>query len=345
MSEELNINNLSMGALSPDEAAKVFGVEEPQRDEFEIDLTEELPEPRFIIKSQGNGAMPRGDIQAIKAKSKSGKTYAASILAAVVLGAKFANLEPTESNASVIFFDTEQNKLNTCKVVRRIHTLLNWDIKLNNPRLKCYALRRMELDKRQAYIKNKVEAVKPALVIIDGVADLIANFNDIEESSAVIDWLMKLSADNDCAILNVLHENKSKEDTGMKGHLGTLLLQKASDVFQCSKANGVFNVTETDSRNLAIEDFSFAIDGHGLPFPAQNIADVKQDEMKLKVRNILGDVFKTSSELGYNELASAYALHGACGIATAKRHIGLAKDWKLIEVGDSNKYRLVSGIT
>lgn len=338
----IDMEELNKGALTPEEAAKIFNIK-PQRDEWEIDLSKNYPEPRFIIKSQGSGILPRGDIQAIKAKSKSGKTFAASIMAAVVLGAKFGNLEAAESNASVVYFDTEQNALNSAKILRRVHTLLGWDTKVNNPRLKCFALRRMEMSKRQAYIKTKVEALRPTLVIIDGIADLIANFNDIDESSAVIEWLMKLSADNDCAILNILHENKSKEDSGMKGHLGTMLLQKASDVFQCSKANGAFTVAETDSRNLPIEDWSFAIDGHGIPFPAESMADRKQNEAREKINNVLKDVFKDIDTLTYSELVASYALHAALGTESAKKYVRTAKEMGLLSV-EENRYRYASSV-
>lgn len=64
------------------------------------------------------------------------------------------------------------------------------------------------------------------MAVIDGVADLLEDFNDVGQSSEIINSLMRLSAENDVAIINVLHTNKRKDDSDMKGHLGTLLLQK-----------------------------------------------------------------------------------------------------------------------
>lgn len=326
------------------EQQEIFCAKNLGFDEYEICLQEKLTEPIFTVVSLGAGAFPLGDIQAFKAKSKSGKTYAASIIAAVILGVDFGALKAGLSNARVLIFDTEQNKLNTAKVMRRIHTLLGWSLDENTDRLHVYSLRRMDLNIRREYIAAKVEQLKPTAVIIDGIADLLLNFNDIEESSQVIDWLMKLSADNNCAVITVLHENKAKDDTGMKGHLGTLLLQKSSDVFQCSKANGVFTVTETDSRNLPIEDFSFVIDGHGIPRPAQSMADRKVDETREKIKAVLKEVYATASSLTYSELVDAYALHAACSAPTAKRHIGTAKELELITVGVDNRYQVSLGI-
>jgi len=320
------------------EEQEIFSAANLGFDEYEICLAEKLAEPIFTVKSLGAGAFPLGDIQAIKAKSKSGKTYAASIIAAVILGVDFGALKAGVEGARVLFFDTEQNKLNTAKVMRRIHSLLGWDDTENTDRLHVYSLRRMDLAMRCEYIAAKVQAYKPTAIIIDGIADLMINFNDVEESSQLIDWLMKLSADNNCAVITVLHENKSKDDNGMKGHLGTLLLQKSSDVFQCSKANGVFTVAETDSRNLPIEEFSFFIDGHGIPHPTQSMASLKVDATREKIRKVLAEVYTDKLGMTYTELVAAYALHAACSERTAKRNVATAKEMGLISVGYEGRY-------
>ena len=62
------------------EARKPFGVEAAKRwglcetsEAYEIDITQVYPEPRFTVRLNGVGTLPRGDIQAVKAKSKNGK--------------------------------------------------------------------------------------------------------------------------------------------------------------------------------------------------------------------------------------------------------------------------------
>lgn len=336
-------NYTSILAGVSEELASMDAIQHSGLDEWEVNLQEKLTEPTYTIKSLGAGAFPLGDIQAIKAKSKSGKTYAASIFASVILGAKFGDLEAGLQDAKVCIFDTEQNKVNAMKVMRRIHTLLGWDTATNTDRLHVYSLRRMDLNVRREYIKAKTEQLRPQAVVIDGVADLMMNFNDVEESSQVIDWLMKLSADNNCAVVCILHENKGKDDTGMKGHLGTLLLQKASDIFQCSKENGHFKVTECDSRNLPIEDFCFAIDGHGIPFSTEDVKNLKTDTRKAnedaRKKTALQKVFTTSAtRLSYTELRTEYMRQSGVNVVrTAERHIqyALQEGWLF---ADGNSY-------
>lgn len=238
-------------------------------DEHLIDLSEEYDELTFAINVGGVGSLSLGDIQAIKAKAKQGKTYLVTIFAAAILCGQCVGITSTLTDAKVLFFDTEQNKRNTAKVARRVHYLCRWDIKQNNERFRAYSLRDMEAAERLAYIKGEVERQRPTVVFIDGIRDLLIDFNDQTESTNLIQEMMTLSQDYNIAIVNILHTNKGKDDNNMRGHLGTELVNKSSDVFAVQRTkDGVFNVEQTDSRNLPVDDFAFQLDEHGLPVKA-----------------------------------------------------------------------------
>lgn len=234
-------------------------------DKWEIQIGEELPKLQFTFSLFGTGCAPRGDIIAIKAKSKNGKTFLASIFASVILGTRFGDLKteiPTR-HAKVLYFDTEQNKVNTQALMVRMHRLCRWDMK-NNRKLHVYSLREMPQEERMEYIKERVREHRPVAVFIDGIGDLTPDFNDIAYSQDTIQDLMSMSSMNDCAVFFILHTNKN--DTNMKGHLGTLATQKCSDIFYVERDNsGTFHVSETDSRNKTIAKFQFIVDETGIP--------------------------------------------------------------------------------
>ena len=234
-------------------------------DKYEIRLDERIPKPKFTFTNLGRGCSPQGDIIAIKAKSKNGKTFLATIFAAVILGADMGDLKGEFADDSkVLYFDTEQNKINTQILMSRIHIMRGWDL-TNNDRLHVYSMREMPMGERMKYIIDKTKKHKPTAVFIDGIADLLNDFNDIASSNELISSLMTLSSYNKCAVFFILHTNKS--DGNMKGHLGTLGWQKCSDVFSVEKQkDGTFKVTETDSRNKPISDFTFKVSEDGIPF-------------------------------------------------------------------------------
>ena len=310
-------------------------------DKYEIDLSKAYPEHKYTLKLSGVGTLPRGDIQAVKAKSKNGKSFLCTVFISSLFGCKTFNFESEEPDPIVLYFDTEQNERNTAKLQKRVHTLLQWNTKENHRGFHVYTLRTMDTPERLQYIDQVVIKRKPTVVFIDGIADLIENFNDVEQSTDLINHLMKLSADNDCSICCVLHTNKAKDDSGMKGHLGTMLLQKASDVFEVKKDNGTFNVTETDCRNQPIEDFAFSIDGNGIPFPATTPAENKHLQRLDNIRNILVEVFATADVLSYSDLVEAYKQHGAVAPATAKRAVADAKKNDIIKLIPNTGYSMV----
>ncbi|MGI6244010.1 MAG: AAA family ATPase [Prevotella sp.] len=330
--------NLNTVTAIEQECAKAS--EQGKVEAYQIDLAKDYPEPRFTLKYEGVGTIPLGDIQAIKAKSKNGKTFLCSVLIASILGCKEFGLECQIYNAKVVYVDTEQNERNTAKVARRVHTLMKWSIKENNDNFGCYSLRTMETSQRLPFIQKVIKEKQPQVLFIDGIADLIENFNDVEQSSDLINELMRLSGENDCAIVCVLHTNKAKDDSGMKGHLGTMLLQKASDVFEVKKVDHTFNVTQTDCRNTPISDFAFSIDGHGIPYKAATAMDVQGQRRLDNIKKIVNESFQTTDELTYTELVERYQLNGAVSVATAKRAVATAKENDIIEVIPNGKYKV-----
>jgi len=308
---------------------------------YEIDITQEYPEPLYTIRKNGVGTLPRGDIQAIKAKSKNGKSFLSTILTACVLGCGDFGFEAVEEKSKVLYFDTEQNERNTAALARRVYSLMGWSRNKNSERFKAFSLRRAAINERRNVIKEQIEENAPTMAVIDGVADLLDDFNDVAQSNAVINSLMNLSAKYDVAILAVLHTNKRKEDSGMKGHLGTLLLQKSSDVFEVKKEGDIFRVTETDCRNIPVPDFSFTIGADGVPIWQPCLSISREMEKVAKERSRMGKIFSTVADgLTYTELYGKYTIENAVSESTAKSKIRFAKEKNILYADSSGKYFL-----
>jgi RecA-family ATPase len=96
-----------------------------------------------------------------------------------------------------------------------------------------------------------LEDEKPDVVFVDGIVEFVGSFNDESESKQIIKDLLVLSEEYNCAIICVLHTNKADEDHNMRGHLGTMLAQKAATVLECKKERGssVITVSCSESRH------------------------------------------------------------------------------------------------
>lgn len=300
-----------------------------------------IEEPPFLVRQFDVGCNPVGDISAVKAKSKNGKSHFCAILCASVLGCNDFGFTSNFPDANVLFCDTEQTAYNSIKIARKIHALLGWPTHTPNDRLKVLNLRSYAPKERMRIITKEAKRLRPTLVVIDGVADICENFNDVTESNATINALMKLSTECKAHILCVLHENKAKDDNGMKGHLGTLLLQKASDVWQVTKSGSTFTATHTDTRNQPCEPVTFGLDGHGVPMKAASIAEVKTEANMEALARLVREAFGQKRELSYSELCDRIAAYGGVSLPTAKRRLKSAREFGIISViPESNKYTL-----
>lgn len=287
---------------TPEEVAVEQDSYDPIADElakYWLDPTIDYPEPRFLFEYNGVGFSPLGGIQAISGQKKNGKTFVLSQLMAAALGSRtervrqyLGTLQTKESTIEylghqpkVLYCDTEMEKLNTAKVLRRVHWLCNWDMKAHNDHFFVLWLREVpktdehtQNSERWRIIKNAIAKVKPDIVFIDGLRDIVNNFNDNEESAVIIGEMMSLASKCNCCIWNVLHYNPrptNEDESKMRGHLGTELGNKVTDTFVSSKkkdeATGevTFTVKQQDARGKDVDDWKFVVtdDVGGLGIP------------------------------------------------------------------------------
>ena len=116
------------------------------------------------------------------------------------------------------------------------------------------------------YLKEKIEKDKVGLVVIDGIADLVSDVNDLEQSNNVVQKIMEWSQKFSCHIITVIHSNFGSDKP--TGHLGSLLEKKTETQIQL-ETNTVnkdwITVKCKRSRGYAFDTFSFKVNNVGLP--------------------------------------------------------------------------------
>lgn len=228
-----------------------------------IDLSERVPDPQPIVRLWGNLIASRGNISAVVGLAKSRKTF----LTCAVASGFLADAEFLGFNApavgKIVYIDTEQARPHVHKIARRILRSIGLPTDRNHDKLIVAALRELTPDQRKEATAEILRRYKPDLLIIDGVADLCNDPNDLHESEALTCELMRWSSEYDNHILCVLHSNPSSDKA--RGHLGSALLRKAETVVLV-KADGPTSVVSPQyCRNEPFTEFAFQIDANGLP--------------------------------------------------------------------------------
>lgn len=255
-----------------------------------LDPRENYPEPYYMLEFNEVPFSTIGGIQAISGQKKNGKSFVLTQLMAAILGSgrertglylpglavPDRTIEYLGHEPKVLYVDTEMEKLNSAKVLRRVHWLCDepMDAPFPNDRFSVLWLKNMPQDdnakayrKRYELIRMAIDAIQPDVVFIDGIRDLLSSINDEESGTQILSELASMAEERRMCIWNALHQNprinSDGEDSKMRGWIGTELGNKVSDTLISIKsktANGVtFTVKQQDARGKDIDDWKFEI--------------------------------------------------------------------------------------
>jgi hypothetical protein len=283
MSEQETIQNMMMEQIE---------------NECFIDLSETIELPPVAISfgehqyttKKGTFTAPTaigtyGNFSFVQAPPKTMKTFFISLLTSVYLSDKGYNrfggkLRGHRDNKCVIHLDTEQGKFHAQRVFRRAIDM-NDDADVG-----CYhtfGLRSVGYKTRVEFMeyimaKTVEEGNEVGLVVVDGIADLVSDVNDLEQANSCVQKIMELSAKYNCHIITVIHSNFGSDKP--TGHLGSLLEKKCETQIALEKNtvnDGWITVSCKRSRGYSFDTFSFRVNEIGYPVMVDDLYDPLAD--------------------------------------------------------------------
>lgn len=228
---------------------------------------EKAPE---ILKVHGSVIGTLGNFSASIGKAKSKKTFNVSAIVAAALknGTVLRYVaELPEDKRKILYVDTEQSPYHCLKVMKRILRMAGLPDDRDNEHLEFLALRKYTPEQRIRIVEQAIYNTPDiALVIIDGIRDMVYDINSPGESTRIISKLMQWTDDRQIHIHTILHQNKGDENA--RGHIGTELNNKAETVLQITKSQQDGNISEVKAmhiRDREFDPFAFRINDSALP--------------------------------------------------------------------------------
>lgn len=226
-----------------------------------------------------NNTFTYGEFSAIVAGSKNKKTFFKSALIASYIGGKANNYFPDfisnrKEDYYIVDIDTEQGAFYAQRAFRRVSDMVGGVYQNYLP----FGVEELEPEEIIQFIdglfKDPRYKGKIKWLSIDGVADLLVNSNDINESKNVATKLKKWRKENDCHINCVIHKNSTSEKA--TGHLGSFIEKKSETVILLKDTedyktrNSPIEVNQIYSRGAPFDTFYFKLDDNTLPFECEN---------------------------------------------------------------------------
>jgi hypothetical protein len=196
-----------------------------------------------IISSFELGAIFPSTINVIQGKKGVHKSRLTETLCCTLLsrtlGANFLGFKRDFTKTfAVLYVDTERNiKEQFPYAIQKIKGKSGYGIEEQPPNFDYISLIDVVRSERFETLKEYLELTREKyknsqlFIVMDVITDCIENFNDPKESMKLVDLLNETINNYDVTFLCVIHENPSSGDKA-RGHLGTEIINKASQVMQ-----------------------------------------------------------------------------------------------------------------
>ena len=244
--------------LPTDQDAKPVAPEFLKADEwFDIDITNDLLDfaepyrpPRYTMEREGIPFADVGELHIISGKPGNGKTGLMSQLMATCLCGRHGNtlrrdvphlVRQTDGSLSeqavdvrVLYIDTEQGKDDTIAIKNRVCSMANMDYTKPTQQFAILRLRDTEEAKdRWRKILKAIHTVRPTDIFLDGMLDIVKDYNDQTECQPIVRRCMMTATEYDASLWAVLHENPLVDK--LVGTLGSITQRKVSEIFTVIK--------------------------------------------------------------------------------------------------------------
>ena len=310
-----------------------------------LDFDKPYRPPRYTMERDGVPFADVGEIHIISGKPGNGKTGLMAQLIAATLGGRFGNTVARkvghkvngsddfhELPTRILYVDTEQGEDDTIGFKNRVISMSGVSKDEAKEHLKILRLRDTELAKdRWRKILKAIWQMQPTDIFLDGMLDIVEDYNDQKECQPIIRKCMMLATHYDTSLWAVLHENPMVDK--LVGTLGSITQRKVSEIFTVIKVKQAdlktnekrddlpdiyFRVKQNKARGKDVADWLFQYvtnaGGWGQPVEIEDngvkVVDNKEMQFIKEADERFGKMNWTSAGLSRSEVDSGLTKQG-----------------------------------
>lgn len=330
-----------------------------------LDFDKPYRPPRYTMERDGVPFADVGEIHIISGKPGNGKTGLMAQLIAATLGGRFGNTVARkvghkvngsddfhELPTRILYVDTEQGEDDTIGFKNRVISMSGVSKDEAKEHLKILRLRDTELAQdRWRKILKSIWQVQPTDIFLDGMLDIVEDYNDQKECQPIIRKCMMLATHYDTSLWAVLHENPMVDK--LVGTLGSITQRKVSEIFTVIKVKQAdlkpnekrddlpdiyFKVKQNKARGKDVADWLFQYvtnaGGWGQPVEIQDNGMKVVNSKEIQLMKECDERFKsfnwTSSGASYSDLDKHLAGQGITSNRKKDNLINAAKEFGIL---------------
>ena len=317
-----------------------------------LDFSEPYTPPKWTLSHNGIPFAKLGDLHIVSGKSGHGKTAFMSQIMASILCGRFGGMKfdlETDKPPVVLYIDTEQSKDDTIAIKNRVCTMAGLDYNQRSDTFFVARLRdTVNAEERYRQILQLLWELRPTVVFIDGLLDIVDDYNDQKQCTPIIRELMAVATFYNISTWCVLHENPTTDK--MVGSLGSIAQRKVTEVFIIKKHKKdkepnnpkfadfpkiFFSVEQAKARGKDQDDWYFEItdrESWGVPteIGVQAIPNSEEEREILDADRLFSSFTWTRFGATYTELERWIKSKGITSNRRIQNIFDVARQWGVI---------------
>ena len=333
--------------------------------------------PRYTMERNGIPFADVGELHIISGKPGNGKTGLMSQLMSASLSGQHGNtlkrevphkvkneetgeIEEKMVPTVLLYIDTEQGEDDTIAIKNRVCSMAGIDYSKPSQQFHVLRLRDTETaEQRWRKILKAIYLKKPTDIFLDGMLDIVNDYNDQTECQPIIRKCMMLATHYDSSLWAVLHENPLVDK--LVGTLGSITQRKVSEIFTVIKVKQselkesdrradlpeiYFRVKQVKARGRDVADWLFEYvtnaGGWGQPVELEDngarVINPEEETLKECIARFK-DMNWTSGGATYSDLDKHLTSQGITSGATRSKLINAALECQVITSEGSKGHR------
>jgi hypothetical protein len=205
-----------------------------QQRSFKKGYTPPAEEVVFAIEDKTIGTL--GNFVTFSGLAKAGKsTFLSSTIASAFHAYQNLygiSLRPPGNRKRICYFDTESGESDFYRQLDKVKKQAK--IYEFSDNFNAFAVREDSPEMIRQYVEAYLQVFADcSIVIIDGLLDILSNFNDEIESKRTIQWLKMITKVHNVLIIGVIH--LARRESQLLGHFGSMLERYSQTVLEVAK--------------------------------------------------------------------------------------------------------------
>lgn len=208
----------------------------------------DVAQPNWAVSIGGENLFPEKEMIGVSGRAGKGKSqFSIQLFGSLAFNVPLLDITPLRKPRQTLFVDGEQSEFDTAFRLNAMFRRLGIQEFSSFPNNVEYLRLRSEPDnaKKKEITMEAIADLKPDLIFIDPLTDLIYDIEDKNEGVQLVNILLSKIDELNANLFAVVHQNEGGDSLKLRENVGSELMRKCRQLISVDVKNGGFEATAT----------------------------------------------------------------------------------------------------